>query len=48
MLIETENIIKNEYQVDEKYMKGHEEYFQYYDSNNSERIYNLLKYKNIK
>lgn len=48
VLIETENIIKNEYQVDEKYMKGHEEYFQYYDSNNSERIYNLLKYKNIK
>lgn len=45
VVIELENIIKDDYKVDEAFLKAHDEYFPYYDTNNSERIYRLLKEK---
>jgi CDP-glycerol glycerophosphotransferase len=45
VVMELENIIKDDYKVDEAFLKAHDEYFPYFDTNNSERIYRLLKGK---
>lgn len=45
VLTELEKIVKRKYQVNDKFIKAHNEYFPYFDANNSERIYKLLKQK---
>lgn len=39
---ELENIIKSNYSVPSSYLDAHKDYFPYYDSDNSKRIYDLL------
>ncbi len=45
VLKEVEKIIVNNYVVSQKFMNAHKKCFPYFDSNNSERIYELLKKK---
>lgn len=47
VLNETEKIVNNRFKIDENYLKGYKQYFPYYDTKNSERIFNILRDKKI-
>ena len=43
LLDELEKLIKNEFQCDEIFIQRHKEYFPFYDTNNSERVYQEIQ-----
>ena len=43
VLTELKRIIEKNYQCDDQFLKAHKEYFPYYDTNNSERVYRAIK-----
>ncbi|MFM1538531.1 CDP-glycerol glycerophosphotransferase family protein, partial [Helcococcus bovis] len=47
ILINLEQIIKENYKVSDKYLLEHKEYFKYFDTKNSKRIVDILKSTNI-
>ena len=43
VLGELKKIVERNYQCDEKFLEAHKDYFPYYDTNNSERVYEAVK-----
>ena len=42
-MTEIKEIVNRDYQCDKEFIKAHSEYFPYYDTNNSERVYAAIK-----
>lgn len=43
VLEELEKVLERDFQCDDNYLKAHKAYFPFYDSNNSERVYNAVR-----
>ena len=43
LVAEFKRIVSRDYKCDNEFLKAHEEYFPYYDTNNSERVYEAIK-----
>lgn len=43
LMAEFKRIVAQDYKCEDEFLKAHEEYFPYYDTNNSERVYEAVK-----